>query len=88
MAKLVECIPNFSVSKEKDEAVFQGLVDVANAIPGLASAQVKREASDFLLSRCTHDIESEALDGDMVHITSHGIGGHRAGKAGRRQCPR
>jgi len=51
---------------------------VANAIPGLASAQVKREASDFLLSRCTHDIESEAFDGDMVHITSHGIGGHAA----------
>ena len=34
MAKLVECIPNFSVSKEKDEAVFQGLVDVANSVPG------------------------------------------------------
>ena len=34
MAKLVECIPNFSVSREKDEAVFQGLVDTANAVPG------------------------------------------------------
>lgn len=34
MAKLVECVPNFSVSKEKDEKVFQGLVDVANSIPG------------------------------------------------------
>ena len=33
MAKLVECVPNFSVSKEKDEKVFQGLVDVANSIP-------------------------------------------------------
>ena len=51
---------------------------VANAIPGLASAQVKRDASDFLLSRCTHDIESEALEGDMVHVTSHGVGGHAA----------
>ena len=26
MAKLVECVPNFSVSREKDPAVFQGLV--------------------------------------------------------------
>ncbi len=34
MAKLVECVPNFSVSKEKDEKVFQGLVDVANSVPG------------------------------------------------------
>ena len=34
MAKLVECVPNFSVSKEKDEKVFQGLVDTANSIPG------------------------------------------------------
>ena len=31
MAKLIECVPNFSVSKEKDEAVFQALVDTANA---------------------------------------------------------
>ena len=34
MAKLVECIPNFSVSREKDENVFQALVDTANAVPG------------------------------------------------------
>ena len=34
MAKLVECIPNFSVSREKDEPVFQALVDTAKAVPG------------------------------------------------------
>ncbi|MBO4211649.1 MAG: glutamate formimidoyltransferase [Oscillospiraceae bacterium] len=34
MAKLIECIPNFSVSKEVDPAVYQGLVDVANSVPG------------------------------------------------------
>ena len=34
MAKLVECVPNFSVSRETDPAVFQGLVDTANSIPG------------------------------------------------------
>ena len=32
MAKLVECVPNFSVSREKDPAVFQGLVDTANSM--------------------------------------------------------
>ena len=35
MAKLVECVPNFSVSRETDPAVFQGLVDTANSILSL-----------------------------------------------------
>ncbi len=34
MAKLVECVPNFSLSKEKDPAGYQALVDVANSVPG------------------------------------------------------
>lgn len=34
MAKLVECIPNFSVSKERDAATYQALVDVANSVAG------------------------------------------------------
>ena len=29
MMKLVECIPNFSVSRERDEAAFSALVDTA-----------------------------------------------------------
>ena len=29
MSKLVECIPNFSCSKEKDEAAYNALVEVA-----------------------------------------------------------
>ena len=49
MAKLVECIPNFSVSKEKDEAVFQGLVDVARSIPGCTLFDVQ---SDGDHNRC------------------------------------
>lgn len=51
---------------------------VANAIPGLASALVSRDAAGFLLSRCTKGIESEALEGDLVRVTAHGIGGHAA----------
>lgn len=34
MAKLVECIPNFSISKEKDEAGYEALVAVAKSVPG------------------------------------------------------
>lgn len=34
MAKLVECIPNFSVSKERDEASYNALVEVAKSVPG------------------------------------------------------
>lgn len=49
MAKLVECIPNFSVSKEKDEAVFQGLVNMANSVPGCTLFDVQ---SDGNHNRC------------------------------------
>ena len=34
MAKLVETIPNFSCSKEKDPAPFDALVKTANSVPG------------------------------------------------------
>ena len=34
MPQLIECIPNFSVSKEKDEKIYQQLVNLAQSIPG------------------------------------------------------
>ena len=43
MSKLVECIPNFSVSKEQDPVVFQGLVDVAGSIPGCIVLDVQTD---------------------------------------------
>lgn len=49
MAKLVECVPNFSVSKEKDEKVYQGLVDVAHSIPGCMVFDIQ---SDGNHNRC------------------------------------
>ena len=49
MAKLVECIPNFSVSREKDESVFQALVDTASAVPGCTLFDVQ---SDGNHNRC------------------------------------
>ena len=49
MAKLVECIPNFSVSKEKDPVTFQALVDTANSVPGCVLFDVQ---SDGNHNRC------------------------------------
>lgn len=43
MAKLVECIPNFSVSRERDPAVFQALVDTANSVPGCTVLDVQTD---------------------------------------------
>ncbi len=43
MAKLIECIPNFSVSKETDPVVFQALVDEANAVPGCTLLNVQTD---------------------------------------------
>lgn len=34
MAKLIECIPNFSCSEEQEPEKYQALVDVAQSIPG------------------------------------------------------
>lgn len=43
MAKLVECIPNFSVSKQSDPEVFQELVDTAGSVPGCAVLDVQSD---------------------------------------------
>ena len=43
--KLVECIPNFSVSQQKDPAAFQSLVDTAKAAPGCTLLDVQTDGS-------------------------------------------
>ena len=45
MSKLIECIPNFSVSQEQDPVVFQGLVDVANSVPGCTVMDVQTDGN-------------------------------------------
>ena len=49
MPKLVECVPNFSCSKEIDTPVFDGLVAVANSVPGCTLFDVQ---SDGNHNRC------------------------------------
>ncbi len=53
MSKIVECIPNFSVSKEKDFSAFQALVDTANSVPGCTLFDVQ---SDGNHNRCVFTI--------------------------------
>ena len=43
MGKLVECVPNFSVSQQRDAAVFQELVDTAGSVPGCAVLDVQTD---------------------------------------------
>ena len=49
MMKLVECIPNFSVSRERDEAAFNTLVETAQAVAGCTVLDVQ---SDGTHNRC------------------------------------
>ena len=49
MAKLVECIPNFSVSRESDLAVFEALSAAAAGIPGCTVLDIQ---SDGDHNRC------------------------------------
>lgn len=80
MAKLVECIPNFSVSKEKDEAVFQGLVDVARSIPGCTLFDIQSDGSHnrcvFTLVGSPEGIEEAAFQlckkaAETIDMTRH-----------------
>lgn len=68
MAKLVECIPNFSVSRERDEAVFQGLVDVANSVPGCTLFDVQTDGSH---NRCVFTMigSPEAIEEVAFRLT-------------------
>ena len=49
MSRLVECVPNFSVSKETDPEVFDALVAVGNSVPGCTLFDVQ---SDGNHNRC------------------------------------
>ena len=80
MAKLVECIPNFSCSKEKDEATYQALVETANSVPGctLFDAQTdgNHNRSVFTLVGSPEAIEEVAfrlpqVAAERIDMTKH-----------------
>ena len=68
MAKLVECIPNFSVSRERDEAAFQSLVDVAGSVPGCTLFDVQTDGSH---NRCVFTMigSPEAIEEVAFRLT-------------------
>ena len=66
MAKLIECIPNFSVSKEREPEKYQALVDLAQSMPGctLFDAQTdgNHNRSVFTLIGSPEGIENAAFE--------------------------
>ncbi len=84
MAKLVECIPNFSVSKERDPETFQGLVDTANQIPACTVLDIQSDGDHnrcvFTLVGSPNAIEEAAFQltkkaTETIDLTKH-IGQH------------
>lgn len=45
MPKLIECVPNFSLSKEKNEEGYNALVAVANSVPGVTLFDAQTDGS-------------------------------------------
>ena len=80
MAKLVECIPNFSCSKEQDEATFQALVDVANSIPGVTPIDIQTDGdhnrcvftlvgAPAAMEECAFQLAKKAAE--LIDMTKH-----------------
>ena len=77
MSKLVECIPNFSCSKEKDEAAYNALVEVANSVPGCTLFDAQTDGNH---NRCVFTIEEVAFQltkkaSEVIDMTKH-VGEH------------
>ncbi len=84
MAKLVECIPNFSLSREKDEAGYNALVEVAKSVPGcvLFDAQTdgNHNRSVFTLLGSPEAVEEAAFRltakaAELIYMNKH-VGEH------------
>ena len=80
MTKLVECIPNFSCSKEKDEAAYNALVDVAKSVPGCTLFDAQTDGNHnrcvFTLIGSPEAIEEVAFQltkkaAEVIDITKH-----------------
>ena len=84
MAKLVECIPNFSCSKEKDEAAYNALVEVAKSVPGVTLFDAQTDGNHnrcvFTLIGSPEGIEEVAFQltkkaAEVIDMTKH-VGEH------------
>ena len=84
MSKLVECIPNFSCSKEKDEAAYNALVEVANSVPGCTLFDAQTDGNHnrcvFTMIGSPEAIEEVAFQltkkaSEVIDMTKH-VGEH------------
>lgn len=84
MSKLIELIPNFSVSEQVDPTVFQGLVDTANSVPGCTLLNVQTDGDHnrcvFTLVGSPEGVEEVAFRlckkaSETIDMTKH-IGQH------------
>lgn len=84
MSKLVECIPNFSVSREADPEVFDSLVATANSVPGCTLLNTQTDGSHnrcvFTLVGSPEGIEEVAFRltkraAETIDMTKH-VGQH------------
>ena len=80
MAKLIECIPNFSCSKEREPEKYQALVDLAQSMPGctLFDAQTdgNHNRSVFTLIGSPEGIENAAFEltkkaAELIDMNKH-----------------
>ena len=80
MTKLVECIPNFSCSKEKDESAYNALVDVAKSVPGCTLFDAQTDGNHnrcvFTLIGSPEAIEEVAFQltkkaAEVIDMTKH-----------------
>ena len=78
MSKLVECIPNFSCSKEKDEAAYNALVEVANSVPGCTLFDSQTDGNH---NRCVFTMIGSPEAIEEVALRPH-HGRHRGGVRG------
>ena len=64
MARLIECIPNFSCSKEKDEATYNELVKTAQSVPGCTLFDAQTDGNH---NRCVFTLigSPEAIEDDL-----------------------
>lgn len=84
MAKIVECIPNFSLSKEKDEAGYNALVAVAQSVPGVTLFDAQTDGSHnrsvFTLIGSPEGVEEVAFQlakkaAELIDMNKH-VGEH------------
>ncbi len=68
MTRLVECIPNFSCSREKDEAAYNALVETANSVPGCTLFDAQTDGNH---NRCVFTLigSPEAIEEAAFRLT-------------------